>query len=34
MTLIRGLDDPLRRIRLECGIPMPEEIDVAPSHDV
>jgi hypothetical protein len=31
MTLIRGLDDPLRRVRLECGIPMPEVIDVAPS---
>ena len=29
MTLIRGLDDLLRRVWLECGIPMPEEIDVA-----
>jgi len=31
MPLIRGLDDLLCRVWLEYGIPMPEEIDVAPS---
>jgi len=25
MTLIRGLDDLLRGVWLDCGIPMPEE---------
>ena len=31
MILIRRLDDLLRRVWLEYGIPMPEEIDAAPS---